>query len=66
MNKHYRKSILYLNEEFWIKKGVSCKFDNTVSSFDGAKLSDLLGAYCYTISIVLLTPTTMFFTRMMD
>ena len=40
--KYCRKSILYHNEELWIKKGVSGNFENLMSSFDRAKLSEII------------------------
>ena len=41
--KYWHKSILYHNEELWIKKGASGNFDNPMGSFDGAILSALIG-----------------------
>ena len=40
--KHCHKSILYHNEKLWIKKGVSGNFENLMSSFDRAKLSEII------------------------
>ena len=40
--KHCCKSILYHNEELWIKKGDSDNFGNPIGSFDGAKLSEFI------------------------
>ena len=41
--KHCWKSLLYHNEELWIKKGVSGNFDNSMGSYDSAKISELVG-----------------------
>ena len=32
--KHCYKSLLYHNEELWVKKGVSGNFDNPMGSYD--------------------------------
>ena len=41
--KHCCKSLLYHNEELWIKKGVSGNFDNPMGSYDSANISELVG-----------------------
>ena len=64
--KHYCKSILYHNEELWMKKGVSGNFDNPMGSFNRAKFSELWGDYCYITLIASLTPVTMGFIETMD
>ena len=64
--KHYRESLLYHNEDLWIKKGVSCNFDNTMGAFDGADYANSSVVYCYTISIILLTTVTMVFIEIMS
>ena len=61
--KHCRKSILYHNEELCIKIVLEI---TSITPFSGAKLSDLLGAYCHTSSKLLLTPVTIDFREMMD
>ena len=40
--KHCRKSILYHNEELWIKKGAYSNFDNPIGSFFGTELSEFI------------------------
>ena len=49
--KHCGKSILYHNEELWIKKGVSGNFDNPMGSLNALHHPNLLVTYCYTTSI---------------
>ena len=41
--KHCRKSLLYLNEELWIKKGVGGNFDYSMGSYDSVMISELVG-----------------------
>ena len=43
ITKHCPKSLLYHNEDLWIKKGVSSNFDNHMGSFDGVYLSEFIG-----------------------
>ena len=39
--KHCRKSLLYLNEELWIKKGVNGNYDNLMCLYDSAEISNI-------------------------
>ena len=52
----YHKIQPTYNEDLRIKKKVSDNFNNLMGSFDGTILCKLIGAYCYTISMILLTP----------
>ena len=42
---HSRKSLLFANNEHWIKKTGDPNFDVTMGSFDGAELCELVGLY---------------------
>ena len=41
--RHCRKSLLYYNEDVWIKKGTSGNFDNPMGSYDGAEVCEIIG-----------------------
>ena len=41
--KHYRKSLLYLEDEAWKKKESESCFDITMGSNDGAEICELTG-----------------------
>ena len=40
-----RKSLLFDNNEPWIKKGQSCNFDVAMGSYDGAEVCELVGLF---------------------
>ena len=40
-----RKSLLFNNTDIWIKKNEDPDFDETMGSFDGAELCELVGLY---------------------
>jgi len=40
---HCRKSLLFFNNEAWMKKDTNDSFDVTMGSFDGAKICELVG-----------------------
>ena len=40
--KHCRKSLLYHNEELWIKKGVSGNFNDPMDSYDSVEISEVV------------------------
>ena len=43
---HARKSVLFANEQVWVKKGTTNGFwDVTMGSFDGAEICELVGLY---------------------
>ena len=55
---HYRKSLLFFNDEAWKKKDTDSSFDVTMGSFDGAELCELIGIYIQSLltdSIELIT-----------
>ena len=41
---HARKSILYYNDETWVKKGES-NFDVSTGQYDGAEVCELIGVF---------------------
>lgn len=43
--KQTRKSLLFSNDEVWVKKGDNELFDVTMGSFDGAEVCELVGLY---------------------
>ena len=43
--KQTRKSLLFSNNEVWVKKGDNELFDVTMGSFDGAEVCELVGLY---------------------
>ena len=42
---HARKSLLFDNDERWIKKNNDLAFDVTMGSYDGAEVCELVGLY---------------------
>ena len=55
---HYKKSLLFFNDEAWKKKDTDNSFDVTMGSFDGAELCELIGIYIQSLltdSIELIT-----------
>ena len=55
---HYKKSLLFFNDEAWKKKDTDNSFDVTMGSFDGAELCELMGIYIQSLltdSIELIT-----------
>ena len=42
---HSKRSLLFNNEEAWVKKGDSKEFDITMGSFDGAETCELVGLF---------------------
>ena len=42
---HSTKSLLFNNTDIWIKKNEDPDFDETMGSFDGAELCELVGLY---------------------
>ena len=48
---HARKSLLFTNDDYWLKKSGDPNFDVTMGSFDGAELCELVGLFIlYTLS----------------
>ena len=64
--KHCHKSILYHNEELWIKKGVRGNFDNPMGSFDGTRLSEFIGCLLLNNRNSIIDPCNYGLYRMMD
>ena len=44
MTFHERKSLLFYNDEPWVKKGES-NFDITIGAYDGAEVYELIGIF---------------------
>jgi hypothetical protein len=42
---HCRKSLLFSNNETWVKKNTNNCFDVTMGSYDGAEICELVGLY---------------------
>ena len=42
---HARKSLLFVNNSTWIKKGGDPTFDVTMGSYDGAEICELVGLF---------------------
>eukprot|EP00794_Sanderia_malayensis_P020876 gene20876-22928_t len=42
---HARKSLLFTNDDVWLKKNGDPNFDVTMGSFDGAELCEIVGLY---------------------
>ena len=42
---HSRKSLLYHNDDPWVKKDTSVEFDVTMGSYDGAEVCEIVGLF---------------------
>ena len=42
---HSRKSLLYHNDDPWVKKDTSVEFDVTMGSYDGAEVGEIVGVF---------------------
>ena len=42
---HSRKSLLFLDDKAWVKKGGNPLFDATMGIYDGAEVCELVGIY---------------------
>ena len=42
---HSRESLLFSNGKSWVKKESNNRFDVTMGSFNGAEVSELVGAF---------------------
>ena len=42
---HVRKSLLFVNDNTWVKRSRDPSFDVTMGSFDGAEVCELVGLY---------------------
>ena len=42
---HSRKSLLYHNDDPWVKKDTSVEFDVTMGSYDGAEVCEIIGLF---------------------
>ena len=52
--KHFRKSLLFSNNEAWKKKLTESCFDVTMGSFDGAEVCELVGIYILCLLVKLM------------
>ena len=44
---HSRKSLLFSNGKWWVKKESSNLFDVTMGSYDGVEVCELVGAFIF-------------------
>lgn len=64
--RHCRKSLLFHNDELWIKKGDKDNFDNPMGAYDGAEVCELVGCLLLNNLNSYVDPKTMVCTGTMD
>ena len=57
--KHCRKSLVFYGNEAWKKKDADTTFDDTMGSYDGAELCEIIGIYIQSLLINIISKDNM-------